>query len=53
MRDLIPAGIEVPFSVAVSGAIFFAFFLAVVVVAYSRKRKPLYQKLSEFPLSDD
>ena len=53
MRGLLPTHIEVPFTVLISGTLFFALFLAIVFLVYSKRRRGAYQATSMLPLEDE
>lgn len=46
------AEIEVPFRVAVIGAVFFAFFILMTIYVYSKRQKARYERIGELPLED-
>ncbi len=53
MKDLLPAPTDLPFTVLISGAVFFALFIAIVVLVYSKRRKKDYEETSRLPLEDE
>lgn len=51
MKHLLPH-VELPYTVLVSGTVFFLLFLGIVALVYSKGRKKTYEETSVLPLED-
>ncbi|MCB0323326.1 MAG: cbb3-type cytochrome c oxidase subunit 3 [Bdellovibrionales bacterium] len=53
MKQLLPHFDHLPWTVVVTGPLFFAFFIGMVVWVYRRSRKEKYESIAHLPLEDD